>query len=178
MPAMVIPPSSARVALDRLKLERLHALLRAILPANSLYAAKLARVKRPLPESLEELADWPCTFKDELVAAAAATGRPANLTFPLDRYCRFHQTSGTHGRPLPIFDTAADWQWWMECWRLVLERGNVGEIAFWSPRPLAPTSGFGAALKGRWPVGRWRFPLAVCRRWPGWNWPAVWGPPC
>ena len=164
MPAMVIPPSSSRAALDRLKLERLHALLRSILPANALYAAKLARVKRPLPESLEELADWPCTFKDELVAAAAATGRPANLTFPLDRYSRFHQTSGTHGRPLPIFDTAADWQWWMECWRLVLERGNVGRgdrvlvassfgpyIGFWSGFEGALASGAMAIPTGGMP---------------------------
>jgi phenylacetate-CoA ligase len=38
---------------------------------------------------------------------------------------RFHQTSGTHGRPLPVFDTADDWAWWMDCWRVILDRGGV-----------------------------------------------------
>ncbi|NDC52879.1 MAG: phenylacetate--CoA ligase family protein [Planctomycetia bacterium] len=115
------PPS--RADLDRLKLERLRALLGTILPANRFYAEKLARVRQP-PESLAELEAWPFTYKEELVAGARS-GIPANLTWPADRYVRFHQTSGTHGRPLPVFDTAADWAWWMECWREVLDRGGV-----------------------------------------------------
>jgi phenylacetate-CoA ligase len=53
------------------------------------------------------------------------TGLPANLTEPLEAYVRFHQTSGTHGRPLPVFDTADDWAWWMDCWRIILGRGGV-----------------------------------------------------
>ena len=38
---------------------------------------------------------------------------------------RFHQTSGTHGRPLPVLDTAADWQWWLDCWQYVLDAAEV-----------------------------------------------------
>ncbi len=114
-----------RDALDALKLERLRGLLREILPSNEFYASKLARFPRACDiESLDELAGWPFTFKEELVAAAA-DDLPGNLTWPRDRYVRFHQTSGTHGRPLPVFDTAADWQWWMECWRSILARGDV-----------------------------------------------------
>ncbi|NDC63854.1 MAG: phenylacetate--CoA ligase family protein [Planctomycetia bacterium] len=119
------PQPDARAAIDAIKLERLRRLLRTILPRNGFYARKLARVS-PRIESLAELVDWPFTFKEELVEAASATGLPANLTWPVDRYVRFHQTSGTHGRPLPVFDTADDWAWWMECWRSVLARGGVG----------------------------------------------------
>ncbi|MFM8735935.1 MAG: phenylacetate--CoA ligase family protein [Pirellulales bacterium] len=117
---------SPRTAVEALKLERLRRLLREVLPHNAFYAAKLARVSEPAGiASLADLADWPFTFKDELVAAAADTGRPANLTWDPSRYVRFHHTSGTHGRPLPVFDTAADWQWWMDCWRVVLDRAGV-----------------------------------------------------
>ena len=118
----------SRASLDAAKLARLRDLLRTILPHNRFYADKLGRVL-PGPDdltALADLADWPFTFKEELVAAAAGSGRPANLTWPVERYVRFHQTSGTHGRPLFVFDTAEDWQWWMDCWRLVLDRGGVG----------------------------------------------------
>jgi phenylacetate-CoA ligase len=114
----------AREQLDAVKLDRLRTLLATILPHNRFYAAKLAHLE-PVVESLESLADWPHTTKDELVAAAAG-GVPGNLTWSTDRYVRYHQTSGTHGRPLPVFDTAEDWAWWMECWRAILGRGGVG----------------------------------------------------
>jgi phenylacetate-CoA ligase len=100
-------PSISRKQLDALKLERLRGLVQTILPHNRFYAAKLARVAHELP-SLEALEQWPFTFKEELVEAAS-TGGPGNLTWSPDRYVRFHQTSGTHGRPLPVFDTADDW---------------------------------------------------------------------
>ncbi|MEI6255444.1 MAG: AMP-binding protein [Planctomycetota bacterium] len=114
----------ARDELDALKLERLRGLMREILPHNKFYTAKLARVSSELA-TLDDLADWPFTFKEDLVEAAAAACEPGNLTWPPDHYVRFHQTSGTHGRPLPVFDTAADWQWWMACWEAILDRGGV-----------------------------------------------------
>jgi phenylacetate-CoA ligase len=105
--------------------ERFRRLLVELLPHNAFYAAKLSHVADPSRfGSFAELADWPFTFKDELVAAASG-GRPGNITWAVDRYVRYHQTSGTHGRPLPVFDTADDWRWWMDCWRIVLDRGGV-----------------------------------------------------
>ena len=115
--------STSREQLDALKLKRLRGLVQAILPPNRFYAAKLARVSHELP-SLAALEQWPFTFKEELVEAAAS-GEPGNLTWSPDRYVRFHQTSGTHGRPLPVFDTADDWAWWMACWEAILDRGGV-----------------------------------------------------
>jgi phenylacetate-CoA ligase len=116
--------ASDRAALDALKLRRLRGLLEEILPHNRFYAAKLARVRHDVA-SLDDLAAWPFTTKEELVAVAE-DGLPGNLTWPADRYVRFHRTSGTHGRPLPVLDTAADWHWWMECWTEILARGGVG----------------------------------------------------
>jgi phenylacetate-CoA ligase len=116
---------ATRAALDAFKLDRFRRLLREILPRNAFYAAKLAHVDVDHLAGFDDVADWPFTFKEELVEAAGQGGLPGNLTWPPERYVRFHQTSGTHGRPLPVFDTADDWAWWMECWRAILDRGGV-----------------------------------------------------
>jgi phenylacetate-CoA ligase len=116
--------SATRTALDAFKLDRLRRLIGEVIPANAFYESKLGRVAVERLSSLDDLSTWPFTFKEELVAAASQ-GVPGNLTWSVDQYSRFHQTSGTHGRPLPVFDTAADWEWWMECWRVILDRGQV-----------------------------------------------------
>ena len=50
----------------------------------------------------------------------------ANLTFPIDRYVRYHRTSGTRGRPLVVLDTLEDWNWWIETWQFVLDAAEIG----------------------------------------------------
>jgi phenylacetate-CoA ligase len=110
-------------ALERYQLERLNALLTAILPTNRFYAEKLVDIEFPL-RSLDAFEALPYTFKEEL---AGTPGRDvaANLTWPMERYVRFHQTSGTRGRPLVVLDTADDWDWWLECWQWVLDAADV-----------------------------------------------------
>jgi phenylacetate-CoA ligase len=105
--------------LARHQLDQLNALLQRILPENHFYADKLADVRLPL-ESLDQLPGLPYTYKDEL-ATAHHGDFAANLTWPLDRYTRFHRTSGTRGRPIAVPDTAEDWQWWIDTWQYVLD---------------------------------------------------------
>lgn len=116
--------ASDRARLERRQLEKLNQLLAQALPANRFYAEKFAGCKWPL-RSLDELKALPFTVKDELAAADDHLPTPANLTWPLERYVRFHQTSGTHGRPLPVYDTADDWQWWIDCWQYVLDAAGA-----------------------------------------------------
>lgn len=104
------------------QLAKLNALLEAILPANQFYAQKLGPARRL--ESLAELEQLPYTYKEELLTRRD-DGLAANLTFPRERYVRFHRTSGTRGRPLAVLDTAADWQWWMGCWQYVFDAADV-----------------------------------------------------
>ena len=99
-------------------------MLTRLIADNAFYARKFAGIRLPLA-SLDQLAELPTTTKDELVAGAANGSAPANLTWPLDRYVRYHQTSGTHGRPMPVFDTAEDWQWWIDGWQFVLDAADV-----------------------------------------------------
>ena len=113
-----------RAELEQHQLTRLNQLLAAILPENQFYADKLSANSAPL-ESLAQLSEFPFTTKDELVGDEAAAGLASNRTFQLDDYVRFHRTSGTHGRPLVVVDTAADWQWFLDTWQYVLDVAEV-----------------------------------------------------
>ncbi|HEX9268506.1 MAG TPA: AMP-binding protein [Candidatus Limnocylindria bacterium] len=109
---------SARRAYQRDRLERLFA---AVLPSNGFYRAKLGE-----RASVDAWAELPFTTKTEL-SADQAEHPPfgTNLTYPLERYVRLHQTSGTTGMPLRIIDTAADWAWWGEVWDFIYRAAGV-----------------------------------------------------
>jgi phenylacetate-CoA ligase len=144
--------ASAADALARHQLHRLNELLGAVLPHNRFYAEKLAGVRLPL-ETLDQLRQLPFTFKDELVHPPP--GVPAaNLTWPVERYVRFHHTSGTRGRPMVVLDTPDDWQWWIDLWQFVLDAADLqaGDrvlmafsygpfIGFWSAHDAALARG-------------------------------------
>ncbi|GMV82321.1 MAG: phenylacetate-coenzyme A ligase [Planctomycetota bacterium] len=115
-----------RLELERTQLERLRVLLAALQPANAFYGKKLSGLK--LDGSLAEfMAKAPFTLKRELIEDQQAHGPfGSNLTYPLERYTRFHQTSGSMGRPMRWLDTAEDWQALLECWKRVFAAAHVG----------------------------------------------------
>jgi len=140
-------------ALEQHQLARLNALLDRILPDNEYYATKLSDVQRPL-RSLEELTALPFTFKEGLMGSRHPGEVTANLTYPPAQYIRWHQTSGTRGRPLVVLDTADDWEWWLDCWQYVLDAADANErdcvlmafsfgpfIGFWSAYDAAARRG-------------------------------------
>lgn len=105
------------------QLAKLNKLIESILPHNAFYADKLSSIELPL-QALDELGQVPFTFKDELVRARGDFA--ANLTFPIERYTRFHRTSGTRGRPMVVLDTNEDWSWWIDVWQYVLDAAEMG----------------------------------------------------
>ncbi len=111
-------------ALASHQLRRFDKLLDTILPHNEFYAAKLSGVTRPI-RSLDAFAALPFTFKEELLSHPHGHDLAKNHTWPIEKYARFHQTSGTHGRPMIVLDTADDWAWWLECWQYVLDSAEV-----------------------------------------------------
>jgi len=113
-----------RTALADHQLARLNNLLATILPANPFYAEKLASTPHRL-EHLDQLAQLPLTTKEELLSDDAAHHWPANLTWPINQYVHYHQTSGTRGRPLSVCDTTTDWQWWVDSWQYVLDAADI-----------------------------------------------------
>ncbi len=139
-------------ALARHQLARFNQLLEAILPRNRFYAKKLAEIVLPL-KSLDQVSEFPFTFKEELVSASTHD-LAANLTYPQENYVRFHRTSGTHGRPMVVVDTLEDWQWWLSTWQYVLDAAEVTSsdrilmafsygpfIGFWSANDSAVDRG-------------------------------------
>src|SRR5881628_2694089 len=108
-----------RSAIARSQLEQLRGLLAALVPANRFYTQKYSRAGAPAAlVSLKEFTQqYPFTTKQEIAEDQRA--RPpygTNLTFPLERYTRFHQTSGTTGAPLRWLDTPESWDWMVENW--------------------------------------------------------------
>lgn len=110
-----------RQSLETEQLARLNALIEQILPDNQLYAQALSNIDLPL-RTLADLERLPYTTKPQLLGEH---GMAANRTWPIEQYVRFHQTSGTRGRPLAVLDTADDWQWWIDCWQYVLDAADV-----------------------------------------------------
>ena len=136
------------------QLQRLNDLIHAILPANRFYADKLGA-----PGIFTSLSDFtervPFTTKDEL-AADRETHPPygTSHTFPLTGYHRFHQTSGTRGKPLIWLDDPGNWTWILDNWEWVWRGAGVkaGDIAFF-PFSFGPFLGFWAGFEAATRMG-------------------------
>jgi phenylacetate-CoA ligase len=117
-----------RLAIINSQVEQLRALLAAIIPANCFYARKFDEAAvRPKINSLRQFSEEvPFTHKQELVNDQEEhPPYGTNLTFPIDQYVRYHQTSGTSGKPLRWLDTAASWNWMVGNWEQVLRAAGV-----------------------------------------------------
>ena len=153
----VLPEKLPRAELERLQCERLVALLRNILPANRFYALKFAAAGLQADDirSPADLKRLPFTTKTELVADQAEhPPYGSNLTYPLERYCRLHQTSGTSGRPLRWLDTPESWAWALDCWaaKYRFVRLRPGDRLFF-PFSFGPFLGFWTAFESAAKVG-------------------------
>ena len=109
------------------QLKKLNALLDAVRRANPFYAARLRTIHAGL-DSLEEMARRVAfTRKQELILdQMECPPYGSNLTYPLERYTRFSQTSATTGRPMHWLDTPESWEWMLGNWRRVFEAAGVG----------------------------------------------------
>ena len=132
--------------LEKDRLDRLNRLLVRILPENRFY-------RRTLGPSLaihgaEEFLRLPTLTKGALVRDGAEHPPFGSIaTYPSEAYVRYHQTSGTTGRPLRVPDTPESWEWWCRCWQDVFRRSEVTEkdrlfYAF----SFAPSIGFWSAF--------------------------------
>ena len=135
--------------LRRLQLNALQRLL-AELGDNKFYAPRLAAAGLASGvESLEQFTgSMPFTLKSELVDDQAAhPPYGTNLSYPLERYVRFHQTSGTSGAPLRWLDTADGWRFMLATWRKVFEVAAVGPAdRVFFPFSFGPFLGFWTAF--------------------------------
>ena len=140
-------------ALAALQRRKLAALLGEVLATNAFYRSKFAGVRfDPLADPMDRL---PFTTRAELEADQVA--HPpfgTNLTYPVERYCRFHQTSGTGGRAMRWVDTAEGWAWVRGCWGTIFTAAGVvaGDRAVF-PFSFGPFLGFWAAFESAVELG-------------------------
>ena len=119
-------PSTSQIRAGQLS--SLNALLGAIIPANPFYTRKILETNTPRDfASLEDyVRAFPFTTKQEIAhdqSEHIPYGR--NLTYPVDRYSRLHQTSGTTGPPLRWLDTPETWSTLIDCWVEVYRAAGV-----------------------------------------------------
>lgn len=133
------------------QIDSLRGLLRAIVPDNPFYAAKYDAAG--VPGRVVHLGDFysrfPFTTKAELVADQSANPPyGTNLTFPLERYTRCHQTSGTGGSPIRWLDRAEDWEWMLGSWDIIYRAAKVspGDAVFFA-FSFGPFIGFWLAFE-------------------------------
>ena len=101
------------VGLKDLQLAKLQSGLKDVLATNPFWRARLHDV-----HGWDDFERLPLTTKADLVADQS-TKPPfgTNLTYPVDRYVRLHQTSGSSGDvPLRWLDTTESWDWWLRIW--------------------------------------------------------------
>jgi phenylacetate-CoA ligase len=108
--------AQSRLSEDRLReeqLARLRAGLPGVLKTNPFWRERLHSVV-----GWDDFERLPLTTKAEILADQAEHAPfGSNLTFPLERYVRLHQTSGSSGdHPLRWLDTEESWAWWLRIW--------------------------------------------------------------
>lgn len=117
-----------RAAIEASQLEQLRSLMAELIPANQFYSRKLeaAGVGFDLASLQDFSTRFPFTTKAEVVTdQLAQPPYGSNLTYPLDCYTRFHQTSGTTGTPMRWLDTPESWAAMIECWLEIFRAANV-----------------------------------------------------
>jgi len=110
------PSATSPAGVDELRalqLARLRAGLTQVLATNAFWRSRLHGVS-----GWDDFERLPLTAKSELLDDQAAYPPfGTNLTHPVDRYVRLHQTSGSSGdQPLRWLDTEESWEWWERIW--------------------------------------------------------------
>lgn len=119
----------------------LRELLDAVKQSNPFYQPKL--------RGLHKFSALPFTVKSEIIEDQLK--HPpfgSNLTFPIEQYTRFSQTSATTGRPMRWLDTPATWSWMLDNWKRVFEAAGVhaGDRVFFA-FSFGPFLGFWTAYE-------------------------------
>ncbi len=130
-----------------MQLEKLRAGLTDVLRHNEFWRQRLTAVR-----GWGDFERLPLTTKQELLADQAASPPfGSNLTYPLERFVRVHQTSGSSGdQPLRWLDTEGSWAWWLRIWsdHVYPAAGVTAEDRVFFAFSFGPFIGFWSAFGG------------------------------
>jgi len=134
-------------ALRAVQLERLRAGAAQVPRSNPFWRDRLTEI-----QGWDDFERLPLTTKRDLLEDQAANAPfGTNLTYPLKRYVRLHQTSGSSGdQPLRWLDTEESWAWWTRIWSDQVYRAagvTAGDRIFLA-FSFGPFIGFWSAFAG------------------------------
>ena len=153
---MTAPRFISRKSIEEQQQKQLRGLLET-LSQNRFYSARIGAtvIGAPNASVAELLERIPFTYKKE-IADDQRLYPPygTNLSYPLERYTRFCQTSGTSGSPIHWLDTPESWNWMLNCWAQVFQAAAIGPsdrlfFAF----SFAPFLGFWTAFEAAVKLG-------------------------
>ena len=141
----------SREAIEQYQLASVGELLVAVGRSNAFYRDVLreAGLDGGVADMATFIERMPLTTKQQVVDdQLAPPPYGTNRTYSIDRYTRFNQTSGTTGSPMRWLDTAADWQWMLDNWLIVLDAAGAqaGDRAFFA-FSFGPFLGFWTAFE-------------------------------
>src|SRR5207249_85441 len=149
---LMMTPATPAADLRAAQFERLPGPLPELLPGSPFAAGKSAAAGVSPAElrSPADLARLPFTGKAEL--AEDQEDHPpygTAVTYPLERYSRLHQTSGTStGRPLRWLDTPESWEAVLNCWQISFPfMGLTPQDRIFFPFSFGPFIGFWSAFE-------------------------------
>ena len=122
------PKVDFRKSIEADQVDRLRSLLTKLKSSNRFYSLKLGETNFSFDTLTLRVfrSEMPFTFKNELIEDQR-NNPPfgSNLTFPLEEYTRFNQTSATTGQPMTWLDTPETWNWMLGNWDRVYSAANV-----------------------------------------------------
>jgi phenylacetate-CoA ligase len=146
---------TSRCGIEAAQLRKLSRILAEELPANPFYRRKFLERGFLTADSFAEFRKFPFTTKAELLEDQQLHPPYGSArSFPLERFVRVHQTSGTTGKPMYWFDGEESWRWWGECWKTVfLAAGVKPEDRIYFAFSFGPFIGFWSAWEGARSLG-------------------------
>ncbi len=149
-----------RAAIRAAQWERLEALLDTILATNPFYQGRLEHLKIA---SLDHFVER-CPLLTKRMLVADRSEHPpygTNLTYPLENYTRFCQTSGTTGPPLTWLDSWDDWNSMLAAWRIIYHAAEIlpAEDRICFPFSFGPFLGFWTAFEAASRLGSMVVPM-------------------
>ena len=141
----------SRSAIQDVQLLKLEKLLKEILHSNHFYSRKLAdgSTARRFTSVEEYAREIPVTTRHELVRDRMENPPyGTNLTYPLERYVRCHQTSGTTTLPIRWLDTRESWDHIVNNWVEILNAAGIqANDRFFFAFSFGPFLGFWSGLE-------------------------------
>lgn len=149
--------TAPRKKIRDLQIAKLNRMLERVCATNLFYRRKFAEAGIGVVDvaSLGDLKRFPYTYKGEF-QRDQADNPPygTNLTEPLKNYIRYHQTTGTTGKPLKWLDTREGWNWRGRCAAMSLTAtGVTDEDTIFFPFAFGPHVAFWGIWEGAAQIG-------------------------